>query len=286
MKMKLRQRIAIGYFKTKLKTIALISEHKAAESAFKLFCTPFNGKNRQKAPAVFHKGDRISFNLEGLQINGWKWKPGHSNGKKVLIVHGFDSRSYKFEKYILLLTSQNFEVLAFDAPAHGISQGKTINALLYRDMIWKAAELYGPFYSIISHSLGGIAASLAAEKMDALQKLVLIAPATETKRAVNNFLKLIRLNSSFKKELESVMEDIAGLPLSYFSVSRAIRNIHAKTLWLHDTGDRICPYEDVIPVQKMELPDVDFYITSGLGHSKIYKDHKVMHKIISFVTPA
>ncbi len=282
--MKLTQRIAIGYYKTKLKTIALVSPRKAAESAFKLFCTPFNSKSKHRAPAIFNKADTLSFSLSGIQIYGWRWTTKLSNGKKVLLVHGFDSYSYKFEKYITLLLSQNFEVLTFDAPAHGISEGKTINTQIYRDLIWKVEEIYGPLFGIIAHSLGGIASSLAAEKMNTLQKLVLIAPATETERAVNNFLKLIHLNKSFKMEFLKVIEQTAKLPFSYFSVSRAIKNIGANTLWLHDTGDRVCPYEDVKPVQKMELPHVSFYITKGLGHSKIYKDNNVMQQVISFMS--
>jgi len=282
--MKLTQRIAISYYKTKLKTIALVSPRKAAESAFKLFCTPFNSKSKHRAPAIFNKADTLSFSLSGIQIYGWRWTTKLSNGKKVLLVHGFDSYSYKFEKYITLLLSQNFEVLTFDAPAHGISEGKTINTQIYRDLIWKVEEIYGPLFGIIAHSLGGIASSLAAEKMNTLQKLVLIAPATETERAVNNFLKLIHLNKSFKMEFLKVIEQTAKLPFSYFSVSRAIKNIGANTLWLHDTGDRVCPYEDVKPVQKMELPHVSFYITKGLGHSKIYKDNNVMQQVISFMS--
>lgn len=281
--MKLTQRIAIGYFKTKLKTMALVSPRKAAESAFKLFCTPRSGNKKHKVPAIFNSAETLSFSLEGIQIYGWRWKTNLPASKKVLLVHGFDSYSYKFEKYVALLLSHNFEVLTFDAPAHGMSKGKTIDVQIYRDLIWKIEKLYGPLYGIVAHSLGGIAASLAAEKMNNLKKLVLIAPATETERAVNNFLKLIHLNKSFKQEFIAVIEEKAKQPLSYFSVSRAIRNIEANTLWLHDTGDRVCPYEDVKPVQEMILPHVSFYITKGLGHSKIYKDNKAANQVISFM---
>lgn len=281
--MKLQQRIAIGYFKTKLKTIALVSSRRAAENAFKLFCTPRNGKIKQKVPAIFQKAQILSFNMDGIQIYGWKWKPKFTNGKVVLIAHGFDSYSYKFEKYVLQLTAQNFEVLSFDAPAHGRSKGKTINVQMYRNLIWQIEELYGPLYGIIAHSLGGIAAALAAEKMDSLHKLVLIAPATETERAVNDFLKVIQLNDDLKEEFVKVIEEKAQQPLSYFSVSRAIQNISAKTLWLHDTGDRVCPFEDVKPVQDMTLPNVSFFITKGLGHSKIYKDNNSANRILSFI---
>jgi hypothetical protein len=53
-------------------------------------------------------------------------------------------------------------------------------------------------------------------------------------------------------------------------------------MWLHDTADTIFPFEDAHKVQQMNLPHVHFYITHGLGHSKIYKDNNVAKDIIHF----
>ena len=286
MKMKLKQRIAIGYYKTKLNAIALISTRKAAEKAFDLFCTPFGSGRKLKAPPVFHQAEKLSFQFNHQTIHGWRWRSELPDPKKILIAHGFNSYSYKFEKYVSFLKREGFEVLAFDAPAHGLSSGKKINALLYRDMILTIEKNYGPLFGIVSHSLGGLAASLAAEKITSLQKLVLIAPAAETNRAVDNFFNLIRLNHSIKKDFEELLIELAGQPLSYFSIGRALNKINANTLWLHDTEDKICSFEDVVPVQAMKLPHVRFYITNGLGHSRIYKENKVAKQVISFLTSA
>ena len=284
--MKLKQRIAIGYYKTKLNTIALISPRKAAERAFDLFCTPFASGRKLKAPPVFHQAEKLSFQFSHQTIHGWIWRSEQPDPKKILIVHGFNSYSYKFEKYVSYLKREGFEVMAFDAPAHGLSSGKKINALLYRDMILYIEKSYGRLFGIISHSLGGLAASLAAEKIPSLQKLVLIAPAAETNRAVDNFFNLIRLNHSIKKDFEELLIELAGQPISYFSIGRALKKINANTLWMHDTEDKICSFEDVVPVQDMKLTHVRFYITNGLGHSQIYKENKVAKEVISFLTSA
>lgn len=281
----LKQRIAIKYYKTKLNTIALVSPRLAAEKALDLFCTPFGKRNKLHAPPVFHHAEKLSFELKNkLIVNGWRWKSDQPNPKKILIAHGFNSYSYKFEKYVSLLKTEGFEVLAFDAPAHGMSEGKRVNALVYRNMILEIEKKYGQLFGIIAHSLGGLSAALAAEKIKTLQKLVLIAPATETYRAVDNFFNLIQLNHSYKKEFEEVLSELAGEPISYFSVSRALTNIAANILWLHDTEDMVCSFEDVLPVQRMNLPSVQFYITNGLGHSRIYKENKVAKQIVSFFT--
>ncbi len=283
MKMKLKQRIALNYYTTKFKTIALVSHRKAAEKAFELFCTPLSGKVQRKEPPLFHHAEKISFVIDELTIRGWHWKPEKWNGKKALICHGFDSCAYKFEKYVSLLKKEGFEVFAFDAPGHGISDGKLINAILYSKVILKANELFGSFHTIIGHSLGGLAATLAATKLNELKKLVLIAPATETTRAVDNFLQLIQLTDEVKNSFIELIHEKAQMPYADISVSKNISLIAANTMWLHDTADTICPFEDAQKVRQLNLPSVVFYITHGLGHSKIYKENNVAKDIIHFV---
>ena len=283
MKLKLTQRIAIGYYKTKIKTIGLLSKRKAAEKAFQLFCTPYSGKPKRKAPAVFHHAEKLTVQLDELTIRGWQWHSTHSNGKRVLIVHGFDSCSYKFEKYIKQLTHEGYTVLAFDAPGHGISDGKIANALMLKNTILEIAKKYGSLYAIMAHSMGGIAAALATEELNNIQKLVLIAPATETPRAIDNFFKFVPLGNAIKEELLEYIVELGQQPLSYFSVARSVQEHSIPTLWLHDEDDWICPYEDILPIKKIAPPHVQFYITKGLGHSKIYRDTKVNKQIIDFI---
>lgn len=282
MKLTLKQKIAVGFYKTRFKTIALMSKQKAAESLFNLFCTPYSGKPKRKAPPAFHHAKSVSVIVEGLTIRGWHFTPTKSNGKKILIVHGFDSYCYKYEKYVLKLQHCGFEVLAFDAPAHGVSDGKKLNALLYKNTLLEINKQYGILYGIMAHSVGGLAATLAAEELPQLQKLVLIAPATETITAVDNFIHFLGLNNEMKNLLVNYIEQFAKLPLNYFSAARAVENIKSKIFWLHDEDDKICPIKDVAPVIAKHLPHIHFSITKGLGHNKIYRDEKVAESIISF----
>ncbi len=285
MKMKLAQRIAIGYYKARFKALSLVSKRTAAKSAFQLFCTPYSGKPRRKTPPVFHRAEKIRFTHRGLQLHGWRWKPEQWNGKRILIVHGFDSCSYKFDRYIVPLNREGFEVVAFDAPGHGISSGKTINAVLYSEAILKTEEMFGSFDGIMAHSLGGLATSLAFEKLSRQEKrkLVLIAPSTETTTAIDNFLGFLKLPSYLKESFNELIIEIADRPATYFSVKRAVQNITAPILWIHDEEDQVCSFEDVKPVQKLQLPNVEFFITKGLGHSGIYRQNNVFKKIMAFL---
>jgi len=59
------------------------------------------------------------------------------------------------------------------------------------------------------------------------------------------------LNQSIKKDFVQLLTELAGQPISYFSVGRALHTISAKTLWVHDIEDAICSFDDVVPVQSI-----------------------------------
>lgn len=284
MKMKLAQRLLIGYYGIKIKVIGLISPRQAAKTAFRIFCTPFAGKVKHNSSQVFQKAEKLFFDLDGMTIRGYRWQPAHRNGKKILLVHGFSSAAYKFEKYVQLLLKQGFEVVAFDGPAHGHSDGKIINAYIYRNVLLKIESLYGPFHGMMGHSLGGLAASLAFEKIPDREKrkLVLVAPATETETAIQNFLSIIPVNKKTEQAFRNLIVDISGKPVSYFSVSRVVQSLVSPVLWVHDRQDTICPFKDVSPLLSLNMPHVQFLITENLGHSRVYKDNKVCGEIVSF----
>lgn len=284
MKMKLAQRLLIGYYGMKINVIGLISSRKAAKTAFRIFCTPFKAKANKELSPVFQQAEKLFFNMDGQTTRGYRWHSADPNGKKILLVHGFSSAACKFEKYVQPLLEQGFEVVAFDAPAHGNSDGKTINAYVYRNVLLKIESRYGPFYGMMGHSLGGLAASLAFEKIPdrGKRKLVLVAPATETESAIRNFLSIIPVNKQTEQAFRNLIVEISGEPISYFSVSRVVQSVNTPVLWVHDKQDTICPFEDVKPLLSLNLPYVQFLVTENLGHSRIYKESKVCREIVSF----
>jgi pimeloyl-ACP methyl ester carboxylesterase len=283
--MKLKQRLVLGFYKNKLRLLEQISARRAAEAAFKLFCTPYTKRREYKTPAIFNKANKVSFRFGADQVNGFQWWPSSPNNHKILICHGFDSYSYRFDHYIQPLLQNGFEVLAFDAPAHGLSSGKTINAAQYRDTILEICNRFGPVDGIMAHSLGGLAVALALEQMpDHLQKrLVLIAPATESTRAIDTFFNYLPVSNRVKDEFNNIIHEMGGYPAEWYSVSRVVQQLSTPTLWVHDEEDTITPFADMQHLVNMKLAHVEFVITKGLGHSNIYRDKAISSRIISFL---
>ena len=283
--MKIAKRIALQYYKIKFSLLELFVPEKAVEAAFKLFCTPYSGKPKRTVPLIFEKASSIQIQTAGnILLRGWNWQPEEkiSNGKKILILHGFDSCAYKFEKYIRPLKKEGFSIYAFDAPGHGISDGKTINSLQYKNAILRIEETFGPFYGIMAHSIGGLAVSLATEKIPHLNKLVLIAPAIEITRPIEGFASMVGLSKKLKDLFYEHIIKIGKYPISYYDSRIAMKNVTIDTLWLHDKEDKICPFDDIELFMNSKPKHIRFYITNGLGHSNIYREASTIKEIVQF----
>jgi pimeloyl-ACP methyl ester carboxylesterase len=280
--MKLSQRLALYFIRAKFKLLSAISKKNAAEQAFKLFCTP-PSRDKKKLPAIFKEGEKLQFRFKEYDIAGYRWNKGGQ--RKVLILHGFESSAINFAGYISPLIKKGYEVLAFDAPAHGYSSGKRITAIIYRDLIKYVNENYGPIQSYMGHSLGGFVLSLALAEMphDTSYRAVFIAPSAETSTAITNFCRLTGVDDKVKKEFENLINRISGHPVSWFSISRTLKNIQAKILWVHDEDDPVTPFGDALKVKAENYSNIQFVITKGLGHSRIYRDANIIGTIVDFL---
>ncbi|MBS1918763.1 MAG: alpha/beta fold hydrolase [Bacteroidetes bacterium] len=280
---KLGERIAFSYYRTKFRILSTVSKKKTAEIALELFHTPQFRYKRIILPKIFDEAERLSFNLNGETVQGYRWnKDGY---KRVLITHGFNSTISKYGDYIRQFIDKGYEVLAFDAPAHGRSTGKQINAVIYKEMILFINEHYGPIQSFMGHSFGGLALSLALEEIPHNEnfRLVLIAPATESKTAIDFFFSFMKLNADVRKEFDQKIFSITNKQPEWYSVSRAVKNLKTKILWCHDESDRLTPWQDAKKVKEQNYPNINFVITNGLGHRGIYRDETITKRIVDFL---
>lgn len=279
---KLRQKIAVGYLRAHVRMLAAISSRKAAEKAFKIFCTPFNRSTIRTSP-LFERAEKLRLIIDNKKVAGYRWN--HPQPKRLLILHGFQSSAKNFERYILPMTQKGYEVMAFDAPAHGESEGKQTNVLQYKAMIEEINNQYGPVDAFMGHSFGGLAACLALEAIShsSKTKLVLIAPATETSTAILSLYKVLQLNEETRREFENLIEDVGGRPVAWYSVVRALKNIQAAILWCHDENDDVTPIDDIQPVINAQYANIKFFITKGLGHRRIYHDASVLKAVTAFL---
>jgi esterase/lipase len=279
----MKEGLAVNLVRTKFKVLSKISKKKAAEQAFDLFVTP-QSRVRKAPSIIIQKADELTLPFDGMKTYGYRWN--HSKGEnKVLILHGHESSAVNFDHYVLPLAKKGYEVFAFDAPAHGKSDGKKINAWDYKNFILEVNKTHGPFTRFISHSFGGLALSLALEELphDESWKAVLIAPATESTTAINNFFRLLKLDDEVRKEFDLLITNANNRPPSWYSVSRAAAHIRAQVLFLQDKQDQLTPLADIEPIIEKAYPNFRFVLSEGLGHRNIYKDKRTLQVITDFL---
>lgn len=281
--MKLAQKIVIGYVRARLNMLSVISPVRAAEKAYEIFCTP-RRRSTKPFPPIFSKSEKLHFEQQGKKVRGFRWNKGAD--RRLLILHGYESSCRKFDHHISRGIKHGYEVIAFDAPAHGSSDGKQITLLDYVEMIINIEKHYGKVDSYLCHSFGGLALVMHLEKRshDDGTRAVLIAPASETVTAVDGFFRFLKLNHQVRKAFEQIIHRKSGFWPSHFSASRALKNVKASILWIHDEDDLITPLKDARKIQDLGFPNIEFMITKGLGHNKIYRDVEVKRKIFSFLS--
>lgn len=280
--MKLAQKLAVNYLRAKLNFTSVFSKRKAAEQAFEIFCTPFR-KSKKKEPPIFQKSSRQYVQVDGYRVVVYRWNLGGL--RKVMILHGFESSARNFDRYIVPLVKKGYEVIAADAPAHGASEGSQISLPVYVRAIAAIYREFGPVESFMAHSFGGLALVHFLENLPHSEhyRLALIAPATETLTAIDSLFRMLQLDERIRAEFDKVIIEKGGVAPDHYSIPRALNHIHAKILWIHDEDDNITPLEDVKPIIKKAPSNIEFMITKDLGHRKIYRENKVVKKVVEFL---
>lgn len=275
------QKLTLFSLKSSIKIASLFSSQWGASVAFNIFCTPYR-KPRNVAPPIFEAAKALTVQVEGLAIHGYQWNA--ESDKKILILHGFESRAYNFDRYVTPLLNKGYGVVAMDGKAHGNSEGKTTTAPEYAAMIRVLEEKLGKFDGFISHSFGGIALCLYQENHNnPAAKMVLIAPATETQSAIDLFSRFFGLNAKIRESIYAFIKKKSGNDISHYSINRIAPKLTNPILWIHDKDDDITPLSDLKPLLELYPANIEFMITEGLGHRKIYKDTAVIKRIIDFI---
>ena len=186
-----------------LNASSLVSSKYAAAKALSLFATPRKGDINQKQASFLNSAKKEQLNYNGFSIRTYHWN-GHN--KTVLLSHGWESNAARWKKLIELLQIQNYNVIALDAPAHGESESKKFNAILYSEFINVVCKQYNPEI-IIGHSVGGMASVFFQHKyqLESLKKLVLLGAPSEFEGILKNYTNMLSYNSKVIKTLDTLI---------------------------------------------------------------------------------
>jgi pimeloyl-ACP methyl ester carboxylesterase len=262
----------------KLMTLYKIKPNKAIHKAFKLFCTPRAGfvKANQKDFLNANKSDLLDFKKIKIQTYHWR-----GEGSKVLLLHGWDSHSFRWKDMVKHLKTKNYDITAFDAPAHGYSGGNLLNVPIYNEVLDMMLKRTQPEI-LVGHSMGGMTAvfNQYLKSSAHIKKMILLGAPSDLKRIMDVFQQILGLSDKFMRVTEDYFKDRYGYTFADFSTQVFARNLDTDTLIIHDKYDKIVPYSEAEDIHT-NLKNSKLMITEGAGHS-LHKE-KICKRILNFI---
>jgi len=262
----------------RLMALYKVKPEKAVHKAFLLFCTPRKGfvKPHQKDFLKAHQSKQIRF--KKIKIQTYRWS---GQGQKILLIHGWDSHSYRWKELIQALQAQNFDITAFDAPAHGYSEGNILNVPIYHEVLKLMIKKFTPEI-LVGHSVGAMTCIFHQYKNPNpnIKKMVLLGSPSEMQRVMKGFQKILGLSDNFMKATEAYFKNRYHYSFEDFSMSNFAKPIETKSLVIHDKFDKIVPYKEGILIDK-SLKNSTLKLTEGAGHSLNKKE--INTSILKFI---
>lgn len=259
--------------------LGLIAREKATQKAFDLFCQPQIGRLTpldQQFLATAEREQMLS--SSSGQIKAYEW---NTKGEKtILLLHGWESNSARWENLIRLLLQDDHHVVAIDAPAHGGSEGTHFNMILYGNFIDVAHRTFNPYFTV-GHSVGGGSLAYYLSHYDGPkpERIALLGVPSELEQMLQYYARIIGLGSRNVQSLREYILRHTGRAIRYFSVKKFCNKIKLPTLIVCDSQDTVAMFTDSEAYHKI-IPVSELVLTNGLGHS--LQGAEVYHRIRTF----
>lgn len=229
-----------------------------------------------------HKASKFFIHYGEKKIQCYRW--GKIGGKRILLIHGWDGKAMQFKSFLPGLIEQGYDILSFDGPGHGHSDGKESNLFEFSQVIDLIGKKYGPFYAIMAHSGGVLSAVMSLNKKEWAEKIVCLSALTRFKENLSYHLQqILNVSDEVINETKKNFEKKFGSHIweSTYSYNH-VSHLQSPFLFIHDEDDQKVPIEDGLLLAD-HVQKSSFIKTKGLGHRKILSDKYVLEKVFHFL---
>jgi len=259
----------------------LDSIHPALASAVvnTLFRMPFSKSPTPAERAALDGADRMDLPFRSRSLAAYAW----GTGPTVLLIHGWASNAGAMRHLVEPLVKKGFRVVAFDAPAHGSSPGRTSDAVEYGSAIRGAIQFFAPVHGIFAHSFGATSTLLMLSESDDLPIAAVVVnnPPLELEMLLRIFAASLALPEHLVHRIYDHVKKRFGKPVEYFSLRERIRSVRIPGLLIADRDDRLATFEDSELIASRWARG-QLFTTEGLGHQGALRDGEVIEEIASY----
>ncbi|CAM2009036.1 alpha/beta hydrolase [Acanthopleuribacter pedis] len=264
-------------------TFGRIAPTPTSHLANHLWFSPRRAKQPDRERSWEAPATRENLTWRARAITTYRWG---TVGPVVLLVHGWAGRGTQLGAFAQPLVEQGYQVVAFDAPAHGRSPGKKTTGEDFREIVNLIEDREGGIHSLIAHSFGCAVSAYALAKGMQVEKAVFISPPSDLHFAMESFRQTLKMPSTMVPHLRRRAEETLphlGVNLwRALSVTNNVAGFPFPGLIIHDREDHWVPIEEGRRVAKA-WPTCEWHETRGLGHHRILREETVIEKVTSFL---
>jgi pimeloyl-ACP methyl ester carboxylesterase len=265
---------------------ALLAPDLAGAWAERLFLTPPRPKDAVLASLDLIDAKSGLLEHKGRAIATWTWGARSREAPAVLLAHGWGGNAAQMRGFVFPLLSAGYRVVAFDQPAHGVSEGKLSGlpdfAEVLAEVAWQAGEGQGGIEGVVAHSLGGAATVLAIARGLKAQRVVLIGTSLDVGAHARRFARWHGMPERVREAMQAAIEERFGVRWSQLDVAKLAPRLAAPALVIHDREDRAVPWTEAARFAGL-WPQARLLLTRGLGHRRILEDESVTRAAADFI---
>ncbi len=272
-----------------IKTLNTNPSNELNDEILQLICYAPKMPLRLQQEQLLNETTRFSFKVKDeyfakkeLSFFGFKW----GNGKhKVLITHGWGSKAADFAEIITALKKiDNLEIIAFDAPGNGSSEGELSNLLLFVKAVETIVSNFGIPDVMIGHSLGAMANVIALKRMRFVPSLLVsLAPLILLKENFEASMQTVGISKTSQDRFLKGFEDTFNIPASSFNLNDWYSFEYPPKHWLgYDQNDQTAPFKFLKTFLDKNTSIISHKF-DGVGHDKILKSPDVIQGLTEIV---
>ncbi len=229
------------------------------------------------------EAEEMSVLYGGGHLAAWRW--GWGGRRRVLLVHGWGGRGLQLGAMAQPLVEAGFDVIAYDAPGHGLSSGSRSSLPAMADAVGTMVRSLGGVDGIIAHSFGASACTNALARPQTtpdVQRLVYLSPATDMVGLTEQFTDLVGFGPHIAPRLRRGIERRFRVPFEEWQSLGIARRMHHPLLVVHDREDREVSFAEGEALTQA-WPGAELQATEGLGHRRILQQPSVVERVVSFL---
>jgi pimeloyl-ACP methyl ester carboxylesterase len=267
--------------RTGARVLCQLAPRLAAHMTYALLSKPPRSPEKPWQAQLRSRAKTSILHHSGRELAVYEW----GSGPTVLLVHGWGAHALHMGRMVDPLVDAGYRVVAFDAPAHGRSQGRNTDLIEFASAIATVAERCGPVHGLLAHSFG-VSMALYAQRDWGVtcKRQVLLSSFSHCKWFTDAFAHYLSLKPEVMDAARQMMVERYGGRLDWdrLSVVELLRRTRQPTLLMHDQDDEEIPFSHSVALLE-GAPQAQFHATQGLGHHRLLGNPEVIDRVVQFM---